>query len=94
MNPLHKAERSKIKTIRQGGIDQRENTRARSKKAKPYTVYYKFIWPDGPGWRPPWADSWHVKGHYRTQGVAETVIGNMNRKYLGRYKFRWEKTDD
>jgi hypothetical protein len=80
-DPVAKAERAKAKTIRQGGIDQKENLRSRSKKEKPFVVLYKWVKPVLPGWN----DVWRTMGKYRTRQEAEKAMRDCERKYPGWY---------
>lgn len=82
-DPCAKAARAKIKTIRQGGIDQKERLRAISKKDKPFIVEYS--WKSfSYGWR----NIWPKKGAYRSLAEAEKVMRDLERKRPGFYKTR------
>ena len=83
-DPIAKAERAKIKDIRQGK-GQKENLRSRSKKYKPYALFYmrrRPIFNYGKKWR-----KWNT---YRNQDEILKAIKDINRKHPEIYFLKWE----
>lgn len=83
-NSRAKTERSRAKTIRQGGIDQKVRLRSRSKKEKPFVVEYRWIKPIIPGWN----KVWRKMGAYRTEADAKRAMKEKARKNPGWYETR------
>jgi len=83
-DPRAKAEQSKAKDARQAPILDKKTKRSPSKKAKPFTVMYK--------WKAPrifrWASQWHLMNRYTTKEIAEKAISDNKRKWPDKYEYQ------
>lgn len=89
-NPRAKAEQSRHKTIRQGGIDQRERLRGVSKKRRPVVVEYRHTddWPFAKTMPFQRQKEWRKYGAYRNTQEAEKAMRDFKRKEARYYEFR------
>ena len=86
-DPIAKAERSKVKDIRQGGIQQREYLRPVSKKDKPIIVEFRWKQEKHRLYFPESMKTWRKFGNYRTLEIANKVMAEQERKH-GLYEMR------
>ena len=106
-DPAAKAYRSKIKTVRQGGADQKEfrpRSRPRRREMKPWTLVYRLIWNVNGGHRLLALLMWHRLGSYKTEAEADKVLAKHLRKHPDFYDIRkfatwdeakaWMKTEN
>lgn len=88
-NSFAKAERSRTKTIRQGGTEQRPRL-ANRKKARPVKVQYRYAadYPFSDSLRRIAGTHWRTFKHYRTRADAECAIAGEQHKHPGWYEFQ------